>query len=193
MSVLNACVIASCFALLADAATVRDVSATGSIRRLSQPQIIHPNRTGPEDPFEQLLQHKAWQKREGPNRRLQIKERRQRAKEFLEKIPKPQQEDLQYVSQEEFSNMTQKQRERGLYWFGGKSAETADNSQYFADPSVSYDKWAQAYRMLGGFIDCDHDADGDEHHSGDEDQNKDNDNPRCSRWMMWAAVSMNSL
>ena len=36
--------------------------------------------------------------------------------------------------------------------------------------------------MLGGFIDCDNDKDGN---SGDN-----NGNSACSRWMMWAAVSL---
>jgi hypothetical protein len=44
--------------------------------------------------------------------------------------------------------------------------------------------------MLGGFIDCDHGQDGSG--SGDNNNNGGNNNgdETCSRWMMWAAVSL---
>lgn len=51
---------------------------------------------------------------------------------------------------------------------------------YFANPGSEIDQWAQAYRMLGGFIDCDH-SKGDSNDSGDGEKDG------CSRWMMWAA------
>ena len=80
---------------------------------------------------------------------------------------------------------------RTLSWFSGGGADTgAYSSGVLADPSQDYDMWAQAYRMLGGFIDCDHDKS-----EGSGDRNNGNGNGRngngaCSRWMMWAAVSM---
>eukprot|EP00970_Alexandrium_tamarense_P017343 scaffold9123_cov186-Alexandrium_tamarense.AAC.2 len=44
-----------------------------------------------------------------------------------------------------------------------------------------YDKWQQAYRFLGGYIDCDFGGGGGSHdNGGDEDG-------ACARWMMWAA------
>jgi len=47
-----------------------------------------------------------------------------------------------------------------------------------------YDKWQQAYRFLGGFIDCSHSWGEGSHDSGD---NNGGDGSSCSRWMMWAA------
>jgi hypothetical protein len=52
-----------------------------------------------------------------------------------------------------------------------------------ADPSQNYDKWAQAYRMLGGYIDCDHPKS-----SNKDGGSRDSNNMACSRWMIWAAV-----
>ena len=42
--------------------------------------------------------------------------------------------------------------------------------------------------MLGGFIDCDHSKSNGSHDSG---ENKNDGSGGCSRWMMWAAVSLN--
>ena len=73
-------------------------------------------------------------------------------------------------------------------WGGGSGGTYAD---FMADPGADYDKWQQAYRMLGGYIDCDHQKSEDEHHGQEQDgdNNNDNgDNPACSRWMIWAAV-----
>ena len=78
---------------------------------------------------------------------------------------------------------------RKLSWFGGGGASSIESvsEQYLLDPSQEYDKWAQAYRMLGGYIDCDHHKDDDDHHSGD-DQNYEENESACSRWMIWASV-----
>ncbi|KAL3788932.1 hypothetical protein HJC23_000216 [Cyclotella cryptica] len=60
----------------------------------------------------------------------------------------------------------------------------AENTQY-------YDKWQQAYRFLGGFIDCDHSwsqGSHDKNNNNNRNQNNNqNGNSACSRWMMWAA------
>ncbi len=56
----------------------------------------------------------------------------------------------------------------------------------YADPGDDYDMWQQAYRMLGGFIDCDNlKSQG----SGSGDNDGGDDGEACSRWMMWASVS----
>ena len=44
--------------------------------------------------------------------------------------------------------------------------------------------------MLGGFIDCDHSKSQGSHDSG---ENNNDGSGGCSRWMMWAAVSLNSF
>ncbi len=50
-----------------------------------------------------------------------------------------------------------------------------------ADPGAYYSEWAQAYRMLGAFISCDNGGVG--YYGG-------RNNEGCSRWIMWAAVSI---
>ncbi len=60
------------------------------------------------------------------------------------------------------------------------------NSNVFCFKS-SIEKWAQGYRMLGGYIDCDNGKDGGGSH--DNKNNGGGNNMKCSRWMMWAAVS----
>jgi len=46
-----------------------------------------------------------------------------------------------------------------------------------------YDMWQQAYRFLGGYIDCSHSWGDGSHDSGDGNGSDE----ACSRWMMWAA------
>ena len=66
--------------------------------------------------------------------------------------------------------------------------------EIYADSGYDWDYWAQAYRMLGGFIDCD--CQQGESPYGDYDRrgrgrdlSGDNSEDACGRWMMWAAVS----
>ena len=54
----------------------------------------------------------------------------------------------------------------------------------FANPGDYYSGWAQAYRMLGGYISCD---------NGNFNNNNNKDDQGCSRWMLWAAVSKELL
>jgi len=88
------------------------------------------------------------------------------------------------------------QVQRKTSWFGNSGSISYNAALgYLADPAGDYDKWAQAYRMLGAFIDCDHDKD-----EGSQDNNNNNGGggdgnveSGCARWMMWAAVRINSL
>ena len=48
------------------------------------------------------------------------------------------------------------------------------------------DKWQQAYRFLGGVIDCSNSWGGGSQDSGGGGGG----DGACSRWMMWAAVSL---
>ncbi len=59
-----------------------------------------------------------------------------------------------------------------------------------ADPGADYSMWAQAFRMLGGFIDCGHNKFSDSHKGNSHNYNFENKDGSCSRWMMWAAVSL---
>jgi hypothetical protein len=164
-----------------------DVSNGGYMRRAAMP---NSNATGSLDfdPFLNLERFKQKQAAENLKRKKRAAARREKAKEVLKKIPQPKERDLKRVSPEQFKEMTQKQQDRGLNWFGGSGSSQAYSSSVLADPSQYYDKWAQAYRMLGGFIDCDHNKDGgDSHDSGDDGD--DDGSGKCSRWMMWASVS----
>ena len=164
------------------------------IRRLARPPALQTNRTTTTaDPFERLKQYKEQKNKERPARKNRMKERRIKAQEFLDRI-RPQPDNVEPVSKEQMNKFLA--TDRGLSWFGGDGAGSdAYSSGVLADPSQEYDKWAQAYRMLGGFIDCDHDKDGDDdHNSGDNNNNNNNDYggddaSACSRWMLWAAVS----
>jgi hypothetical protein len=118
--------------------------------------------------------------------------RRERSKERLAKIHKammkvqPSSEGLERVSKEEFEAMQQQHPEFRRLW-GGSSGNT--HMIDYADPGDDYDMWQQAYRMLGGFIDCDHQK---RERSGDRNGNGNGNaqsNGACSRWMMWASVS----
>jgi len=69
----------------------------------------------------------------------------------------------------------------------------------YANSGYEYDYWAQGYRMLGGFIDCDWrqgegEPDGDgggdgqrQRRNAERDLSGDNTDDACGRWMMWAA------
>lgn len=97
------------------------------------------------------------------------------------------------------------------YDFGGMGdGVPSDYKPYddgYADPGYDWPMWAQAYRMLGGFIDCDWQQGEEEPGGGGEGGRRDrqrrmNQNGEerdlsgdggtedaCGRWMMWAAVS----
>ena len=130
------------------------------------------------------------------------KEWLKKAKDVFQKMPQPKAEKLEQISIEEFEMMTKTQTERGLGWFGDSSSSSTNggasiSSQVLLDPSQYYDKWAQAYRMLGGYIDCDHDKSNNNNnqHSNDNNNNNQNNNQRtgCSRWMIWASVSFDAV
>jgi hypothetical protein len=57
--------------------------------------------------------------------------------------------------------------------------------------NLSTDKWQQAYRFLGVYIDCTNSYGGGDGHSHDDNQNNNNggEEQGCARWAMWAAVS----
>lgn len=57
--------------------------------------------------------------------------------------------------------------------------------------SHSTDKWQQAYRFLGVYIDCTHTWGGQGHsHDDNKNNNGEEQEAGCSRWAMWAAVSL---
>jgi hypothetical protein len=68
--------------------------------------------------------------------------------------------------------------------WGSSKLSYSPYSLNMASPGTEYDMWQQAYRMLGGYIDCDHAKDGSGDNGGDGS---------CSRWMIWASVSLLNL
>ena len=113
-------------------------------------------------------------------RRNRQRERKARMKEAMEYI-QPDVDKVEKVSEEELNSNP---AFRNLNWVTGGSGGQAVE---YADPGDDYDMWQQAYRMLGGFIDCDHQK---SEGSGDNGNNDDGDVQACSRWMMWASVSL---
>lgn len=111
---------------------------------------------------------------EGRARRRRMRERNERVKEVFKNV---QPQNVERVPEEDIESMDSETL-RKLGWGSSNGGELS----YFVDPGEDYDMWSQAYRMLGGFIDCDHQDDGDG--SGDNDNGG-----ACSRWMMWASVS----
>lgn len=82
-------------------------------------------------------------------------------------------------------------RNRQLTWMGGSSSSSsaAYSESFLVDPSQEYDKWAQAYRFLGGYIDCDYAWQSKNRNSRDGNNNNNNNNGNdnaCSRWMIYA-------
>jgi hypothetical protein len=68
-----------------------------------------------------------------------------------------------------------------------------DNSfqKIFVDGTETYyDEYAQAWRALGWYIDCDFVAENnDNNDSNDSNDNNDNQGSGCQRFLLWAAVS----
>ncbi|KAI2496082.1 hypothetical protein MHU86_18408 [Fragilaria crotonensis] len=113
--------------------------------------------------------------------------RREKARQKIASIS-PDISSMQRLSKEEWDKAAQEDHPwvRRAGWNSNSNYDPYSNAG-LADPSQQYDKWQQAYRMLGGFIDCDHPKVSNNHKSGDNQQNQDADTVGCSRWMMWAA------
>ena len=116
---------------------------------------------------------------------------RQRKAQFLSTLQSysPDSASLEPVHERDLERL---QPDRSLGWMSGTSGSiNSFSSKVLLDPSQEYDMWAQAYRMLGGYIDCDNSKDSDDHHSHDEEngQQAQESGSACSRWMLWAAVS----
>mmetsp|Transcript_23450 Transcript_23450/g.57658 ORF Transcript_23450/g.57658 Transcript_23450/m.57658 type:complete len:537 (-) Transcript_23450:118-1728(-) len=127
------------------------------------------------DPFAPTAEER---EEEARARRQRQRERNERVKEIFKNV-KP--KDVERVSEEELESMDSEYL-RKLAWGGSKSG---GELSYFIDPGEDYDMWSQAYRMLGGFIDCDHDKSDDDGGGGSHEEG--GEGGRCSRWMMWAA------
>ena len=162
-----------------------------SFLRVKSGAVAHNATTDPFMQLEALREFRLQVERERERKnRLKDRERdRSKARDVFNKLPKSPQGKLERLSEDEWNDIDAKQKERGLNWFGDSgSGVSAYSNSILADPSVFYDKWAQAYRMLGGFIDCDHAKSANSHDNGNNNNNNNNNNGACSRWMLWAAV-----
>jgi hypothetical protein len=127
-------------------------------------------------------------------RTRRIQERRESAKEKIREIVENPHEyssnSAELISENELVSMRKdllrddpnlEREESRLLW--NKSNQ---NSNAFADPFAYYNSWAQAYRMLGLYIECDNAGDSRYYYYN----NKNNDDDEgCKRWVVWAAVS----
>jgi len=113
------------------------------------------------------------------------KERRQERKARASKVQAEHRQKAQHEQPRKLEKMPEEHVKRELNWFSGGSSGGSISEKYLADPSQEYDKWAQAYRFLGGYIDCDHGW-GEDGHSG-SGENGGGEDGGCSRWMIWAA------
>lgn len=120
------------------------------------------------------------------NRERRMKERRERAKRLiLEHQPEP--GVLDRMSDEEirrvYGNAIKEDpelKDENNKWLRGLGSNNGNSIPSSLAPiDEYYDKWAQGYRMLGGFIDCSFIKHGGSHDGGGDG--------KCSRWMMWAA------
>ena len=177
-----------------------DISSQGSIRKAA---ATATSSSGPvnvtaamQEKREAFQRHFPFEEMEAEKlaKKERMKDRREKAARHFASI-KPNPQQLERVDPEDWEDVEQQQQEMHANqkrklgsWFSSSGSSNPYSTTVLADPSVDYDMWAQGYRMLGGFIDCDHGSDGDEH-SGDNNDNNDGNDGACSRWMMWAAVS----
>lgn len=117
-------------------------------------------------------------------RKERNRQRRAKVAGALKKV-RPDTSRIVKVSKEELKQLSDNHPKEFRKLWGG-SSNNGENLIDYADPGNDYDMWQQAYRMLGGFIDCDHrksEGSGDNGGGGSGD----GDNQACSRWMMWAS------
>ena len=180
----------------ANTATV--TSSSGSrfnpIENLFQP-IQRPQNQNPDGSNEK----KTFQIHHGPDengptpeereaerlaRRERNRQRRAKVADAMKKA-RPDTSKIEKLSEEEINKISENHPQEFRKLWGG-SGNSESNLIAYADPGDDYDMWQQAYRMLGGFIDCDHQK---SEGSGDGGGSGDGDGQACSRWMMWASVS----
>mmetsp|Transcript_16430 Transcript_16430/g.35517 ORF Transcript_16430/g.35517 Transcript_16430/m.35517 type:complete len:643 (+) Transcript_16430:331-2259(+) len=89
---------------------------------------------------------------------------------------------------QELKESQQQQEDLGRkLWGNGGNGNPYEPAGGLAEETNYYDKWSQAYRFLGGYIDCSHSWGGGSQDSGDN--NGGEGGGACSRWMMWAAYT----
>jgi hypothetical protein len=192
----NSLWILACLVQVATAASVENAAATSTMKQqplavelsegggfVRRHVVAKNNNNGTATMHGRLPSpEKQAQRRKEASARM--KERRERvAKEFASVKPNP--EQLERVQNPETE--LNEDIKRKLSMWGSDEAVGGYSQTVLADPSQDYDKWAQAYRMVGGFIDCDHPK--EEGGSKDDNDGDGDQDGACSRWMVWASVS----
>jgi hypothetical protein len=109
------------------------------------------------------------------------------------------QEDIQSLMndlEKQDPELLQRPESRWLWTLGGGGGSGGSRKSNIADPSVYWDKWAQAFRMLGVYLECSNGASQWMYGGGGgngKGNNKNGDNYGCKRWVLWAAVSEKNM
>jgi len=153
---------------------VRSQNDSGTTTSKKNFQIQHgpdPNAPTPEEREAERLERRERNRQ----RRAKVADAMKRARPDASKIEK--------LSPEEVNKLAEEHPHEFRKLWGGQGTSDGNLIDY-ADPGDDYDMWQQAYRMLGAFIDCDHQK---SEGSGDNGGSEDGDSSACSRWMMWAS------
>ncbi|KAL3906500.1 MAG: hypothetical protein SGARI_003980, partial [Bacillariaceae sp.] len=143
------------------------ISENGTVNSSSsKPKQFIPPRTDPSAPTPEEREAERLARRE------RNRQRHSKIQEAMNKVTPNVNNGVERVSPMEFQAMQKDHPEFRKLWGGG-----GGNQQHmieYADPGDDYDMWQQAYRMLGGFIDCDHqksEGSGDQDGGGDNGEN----------------------
>mmetsp|Transcript_14182 Transcript_14182/g.39253 ORF Transcript_14182/g.39253 Transcript_14182/m.39253 type:complete len:560 (+) Transcript_14182:274-1953(+) len=174
----------------AEAASSRNVDFLRKVvAPVDVPKAKQRTQVGKDEPQQQRIPKLSSEDlaKERKARKERREERKARARKVQEKYAESTaQEDKLYQNEQpaNLEKMPDEHVKRELNWFSSGNSGGPISESYLVDPSQEYDKWAQAYRFLGGYIDCDHGW-GEDGHSGSGENNDNGD--ACSRWMIWAA------
>jgi hypothetical protein len=137
-------------------------------------------------------------KQEKQNRIRRIQRRRELAREKMRQIIENPHEfstgHAEKMNQDELDSLMNDLRQQDPYlqrpesrWLRGGS-----KTSNIADPTLYWDKWAQAFRMLGIYLECQNSYSRWMYDRELKDNNNKNNNNNygCKRWVLWAAVSI---
>ena len=164
------------------------------LRKVVAPVVVPSNdRRGSSTQKRQTIRKLTREelKEERQKQKERRKQRRAREQESRERRKLQQTENTEQLIGGTSENQQQQRpplKKRNLGWFGNSGSKIEYSETFLVDPSQEYDKWAQAYRFLGGYIDCDHPWQVDEHNSHEDENRNRKNQDACSRWMIYATV-----
>jgi len=98
-------------------------------------------------------------------------------------------EFIRSVAQELKNNEDTLRNEGRKLWGNGGNLDPYESWAGSAEETGYYDKWQQAYRFLGAYIDCTHSWSQGGHSHDNNNNQEQNAEQGCSRWMIWAAYA----